>query len=229
LKETQDRWAISWSGGKDCTMALLKCLAERQKVSHLVTVMRSDGRSAQHRIPQAVLEAQAKALGMKLATAKMVFPTYLGFQASMNRTLEDLKKNDSVTGCVFGDIDAGWRKQSNERMCQRLGLKAYHPLWGLKEGEVVQDFINKGFKAMIIAINTRYMGEEWLGRYITKDTTRIFTEAGIDPGGERGEFHTIVTGGPIFRGEFHLTKRVVTNSSLMAKHLDLSYMELKTR
>jgi diphthamide synthase (EF-2-diphthine--ammonia ligase) len=47
------------------------------------------------------------------------------------------------------------------------------------------------------------MGEEWLGRKVNKEFLSDLLKVGtIDPCGERGEYHTYVTNGPLF------TKRI---------------------
>lgn len=221
----EEKLAISWSGGKDCTVALYRSLSRGLNVSHLLTVMRSDGRSAQHRIPQAVLEAQASSLGLSLASARLKFPSPRGFQLGVLEALQRLKEKEGITGCIFGDINVKWRRWTNEAICERAGIKAFHPLWGCKEEEVVEEFINRGFKAIIVAVNTRVMSDEWLGEPLNRETVNRLRAAGIDPTGEGGEFHTLVTGGPLFKGELLLTRKVVT-PSLVAKHLDLRYLRI---
>ncbi len=223
---SKEKWVVSWSGGKDCTVALYRGLRQGLNISHLLTVVRRDGRSTQHRIPWSVLEAQASSLDLRLAGAKLQLPSYRSYQASAFQGLQRLKQEEKITGCIFGDINAEWRRSTNESMCEKLGIKAHHPLWGNNEEEIVEEFINQGFGAMIIAVNSRFMGEEWLGKSLNKETLNLLKKAGLNPSGEGGQFHTIVTGGPLFKNKFRLTKRVV-NSSLLVKHLDLRYITME--
>jgi diphthamide synthase (EF-2-diphthine--ammonia ligase) len=44
------------------------------------------------------------------------------------------------------------------------------------------------------------MGEEWVGREVNKEfLSDLLKVSTIDPCGERGEYHTYVTNGPLFK------------------------------
>ncbi|MEM3441598.1 MAG: ATP-binding protein, partial [Candidatus Bathyarchaeia archaeon] len=87
-----------------------------------------------------------------------------------------------------------------DRICKEVGLTPVKPLWHLDTTQILQEFINAGFKAVLVRVKTELLGMEWLGREINQaffdDLRRLGT---VDPCGEHGEFHTFIKDGPIFR------------------------------
>ena len=63
--------------------------------------------------------------------------------------------------------------------------------------ELVLDFIDKGFKAITVCVNAKFLSKDFCGRIIDRDFINSLPE-GVDPCGENGEFHTFVFDGPIF-------------------------------
>ena len=99
---------------------------------------------------------------------------------------------------MFGDIEIDEHRQWVERVCAAVGLEAHLPLWQAPRAELLDEFLSLGFKATVVATRDKEMGKEYLGRTLDAALVREFEHLGIDPCGERGEYHTFVTGGPIF-------------------------------
>ena len=55
--------AISWSGGKDSMLALLRAREQGLDVQTFLTLLDPDGRSKSHGLPPALIAAQVRALG----------------------------------------------------------------------------------------------------------------------------------------------------------------------
>ena len=192
--------AISWSGGKDSALALHRALRQEHEPLFLLTMVNRDaGRSMSHGLDPALLRAQAQATGIPLVSREVTWESYEeGFKEAVSGL-----KAEGVLGVVFGDIDLVGHREWAERVCHEVGVVPLLPLWGGERRALLDELVESGFEAIIVAADADLLGEEWLGRRIDAtsidELARLGEERGIDPCGERGEFHTLVTFGPLFR------------------------------
>ncbi|RJX21564.1 MAG: hypothetical protein C4570_02415 [Ammonifex sp.] len=59
----------------------------------------------------------------------------------------------------------------------------------------------------IIAVKDGVLDNRFLGRTPDINAVREMEKAGVDPSGEGGEYHTVVTSGPIFSSPVRLEKK----------------------
>lgn len=189
------KYVVSWSGGKDSALAFHKAQSIGMKISHLFTVFSPDKFTMSHRIPRKVVQKQAEALGIPLVEGVATWETY---EREFKRVLSSLKKK-GVTGCIFGDIDIDDHIAWCRKVCTNIGLSTVHPLYGSIQEHLLNKFIELGFQALIIVVKQDKLGSEWLGKKLSKAAIREFKTLGISVGGEFGEYHTLVTNGPIFQ------------------------------
>jgi uncharacterized protein (TIGR00290 family) len=192
----------SWSGGKESCLACYKAILEGFEVSYLVSFVSEDGRVMGHGIGSELLGAQSKAVNIPIVQKRVSWETYEdGFRSVLYKL-----KYSGVKGAVFGDIaeipgHEGWIN----RVCNEIGLKPIKPLWDCEPEQVLNDFINAGFEAFVVSVKADTLGSEWLERRINKGFVRDLRElkrtkkSEIDICGELGEYHTMVTNGPLFK------------------------------
>ncbi|MCF8000533.1 MAG: diphthine--ammonia ligase [Halanaerobiales bacterium] len=193
----------SWSGGKDSALALYKAIQAEYKPKKLLNMLSEEGKkSRSHNLSLPVLEAQAEALNISLETRRTSWDNY---EETFIGALKDLHKEGIGTG-VFGDIDLEGHREWEEKVCKAANMEAYLPLWQIKREELLNEFIEEGFKTMIIVVNEEYLDEKYLGKIIDKELIKEFNEIGIDPSGENGEYHTVVLDGPIFNKKLEVNK-----------------------
>jgi len=188
----------AWSGGKDSCFACYKAVHEGYDVTHLLTMMADPNTSHFHTICSEMLDAQSEAIGIPIVKWITTPQTY---EQEFKKALLAIKAK-GVSGLVTGDVydialhEAGWL----DRICKEVGLKPVKPLWHNVTQQILRDFIAEGFKATVIRVKTDVLGMEWLGRETNKDFYKDLVEPDtVDPCGERGEFHTLVTDGPLFK------------------------------
>jgi len=186
---------VSWSGGKDSYLALLKARESGLEISTLVTFLNKEGWSMSHGVKREVLEKQAAALGLPLEAEPVTWEDYQNGFLRVTRRI----KQTGISGGVFGDINLPEHREWVEKMCGRVGMDAYLPLWGMDESEVVAELQRRGAHLFIVAIRSDLIEEKWLGREIDGEFGRMCERAGITPCGEKGEFHTLVVDGPLFQ------------------------------
>jgi diphthine-ammonia ligase len=197
----QHPFFCSWSGGKDSTLALHHALQERGKPRYLLTMMSEDGHgSRSHGLPRSLLEEQARRLGIPIVFRSASWAEY---ETVFSAALEDFRA-EGITDGVFGDIDIQDHRDWCLRVCGAQNIHARHPLWQRPRRELLEEFIALGFQATIIVTQAEKMGPEWLGRTIDTLAISEMEKLGIDPSGEFGEYHTVVTEGPIFQSRIAL-------------------------
>lgn len=192
----------SWSGGKDSCLALYHGIQREGVPKYLLTMMTEEGeRSRAHGLSQGVLRKQAESLGIPLITAATSWESYERVLRNSLATLRD----KGVEAGVFGDIDLLEHREWIEGVCQKEQIDPYFPLWNLGRVEVVREFVRLGFQAMIVAVQDGVLSKSFLGKSLTEELIDNMIRQGIDPAGEAGEYHTLVTAGPIFSGPLSVT------------------------
>ena len=186
---------VSWSGGKDCCLALYRALKAGFKVRYLFSMLGEDGlRSRGHGLSRSLLNAQSSALGIPIVYGRSSWETY---EEEFKRVAENLK-DAGIQGGVFGDINLEEHKEWVERVCGEIGIKAFEPLWNESYENLLRQFFGEGFTAVIVDVK-KIIGNEWVGRNFDYEFVEYLENQGADVFGENGEYHTFVTYGPIFK------------------------------
>jgi uncharacterized protein (TIGR00290 family) len=188
------RAAISWSGGKDSCAALQRT-RDAFDVVAMVTMFDEDAaRSRSHGLRPEVLAAHAGRLGLRQVIGRCTWATYdAGFAEALREVA-----SDGITHVIFGDIMFDEHRRWAERMCEAAGLAAVEPLWGASTTTLFHEWIASGADALIVTTRAALLDDRWLGRRLSADLLPLFEQLGVDPCGERGEYHTVVTNSPLF-------------------------------
>jgi uncharacterized protein (TIGR00290 family) len=187
---------VSWSGGKDSSLALYRAMRNGLKIASLFTMLGPDGSmSTSHGLTRDVLDVQAKAIGIPIVYGKASARDY---EMEFKRIIRYLKRG-GVEGGVFGDINLQEHREWIERVCSEVEAKPFLPVWREDYDKMLNEFFDYGFEAIIISARTALVDSEWIGQPFNKEFVRYLDSNGLDRLGERGEFHTLVTNGPIFR------------------------------
>jgi diphthine-ammonia ligase len=188
------RAAISWSGGKDSCAALHRTHADYDIVCMITMCDESAARSRSHGLRPEILDAQADRLGLRRIVGRCTWPTY---NAEFANALQRVKQ-DGVTHVIFGDILFPEHRQWAETMCGGAELSAVEPLFGSSTTDLFKEWTSSGADALIVTARAEHLDESWLGRPLRHEMLEEFERLGVDPCGERGEYHTAVTDSPLF-------------------------------
>ena len=190
---------LSWSGGKDSTLALREIQrAGKYQVCALLTTMTEEyDRISVHGVRRVLLEQQAKALGMSLEIA-YVPPSCTNddYERSFGQAMERCREQ-GITSVAAGDLFLEDVRAYREALAARHGLKAVFPLWGRDTTRLAHDFISAGFEAILTCVDTYALDKAFSGRAFDTWLLRDLPPH-VDPCGENGEFHTFVWRGPGF-------------------------------
>ncbi len=203
---------MNWSSGKDSALALYSVLQSGEyQVEKLFTSITADSEEvSMHGVPKELLELQSEKIGIPLKVVDL--PTNLSktaYDKKMKVEVSALKKQGLLYS-IFGDIFLEDLRKYREKQLSEAGIEAVFPLWKKNTRDLMQTFLDSGFKAIVVCTNSKYLDDEFCGRYIDRDFLNSLPE-GIDPCGENGEFHTFVFEGPIFseRINFRIGKKEI--------------------
>jgi len=196
-------YIASWSGGKDSCFACYEAICKDYDISYLVNFISQEyKRVSFHGTEAKLITLQAEAIDIPLLQKET---TRNGYEQEFKDAIRSLTPN-GINGMVFGDIYLQEHKDWVERVCRGLGIEAIEPLWGKEPEKTLLDFIDRGFEAIIVSAKSNLFNEEWIGRKADREFLRYLKENNIDVCGENGEYHTFVTGGPLFKKKIKIDK-----------------------
>jgi uncharacterized protein (TIGR00290 family) len=203
------RAIVSWSGGKDSSLALNKVLAESQDIQVLgllTTVTRDYDRISMHGVRRSLLKRQATSTTLPLF--EVFIPkssTNKTYEYEMISALTKLKNDLSVSAIIFGDLFLRDVREYREKLMSKIDLTCVFPLWGVDTKDLANRFLDLGFRAILCTVNPKMLDPSFCGREFDK---RLLSDLpdGVDPCGENGEFHTFVYDGPIFKSSISVTR-----------------------
>lgn len=190
---------VSWSSGKDSAFAL--CEARRLGLAEIVgvvtTVNERYDRVAMHGVRSDLLDRQIAAL--QLPAVKVLIPapcTNAIYEARMADACDAIKAS-GVQHLVFGDLFLQDIRAYRERNLAAIGMTPIFPLWGRDTRRLAAEMIESGIVARVVCLDPKQTPTTFAGRRF--DATLLNDiPAHVDPCGENGEFHTVVTEGPMF-------------------------------
>ncbi|GJM17272.1 MAG: hypothetical protein DHS20C13_25990 [Thermodesulfobacteriota bacterium] len=191
---------FSWSGGKDSSLALYEVKNSQVfDIVALITTVTSDyDRVSMHGLRTSLLEQQAEYLNIPLEKAFISKNTSNDeYESKFNEVILKYKES-GIRHVVFGDLFLQEIKKYREDLLRRIGMECVFPIWKRDTVELAKEFIDSGFKAITVCVDSNVLGEEFAGREFDEQFLNDLP-AGIDPCGENGEFHTFVYDGPIFK------------------------------
>jgi uncharacterized protein (TIGR00290 family) len=190
---------LSWSTGKDCAFALIE--AHRQGLADVVALLSTTNeafdRVAMHGTRNALLHAQASALGLPLIEVPLPWPcSNDAYEARMEAALTRVAAT-GATRMIFGDLFLEDVRTYREAKLAGSGIAPLFPLWGRPTAALAREMIAAGIEARLVTVDPAKLDPGFAGRCFDEALLAELPE-GIDPCGENGEFHTAVLGHPMF-------------------------------
>lgn len=192
---------VSWTGGKDGCFACYRAMEKGYKIARLLHFTNRKKRGS-HELNPGIIRAQSVATGIPL-----IQRDFFSYEEEFRKVILELREQgERIDGAVFGHIQT--HGSLVERICRDLDLEIVMPLWKMDSERLLADMIDAGFEIVIASTRADVLGEKWLGRIIDGAFPGEIRTLGVpvDPCGENGEFHTLVTDGPIFRKKIIITR-----------------------
>ena len=196
------RVVVSWSGGKDAAWTLHQLRGEHDVdvVGLLTTVNAEFQRVAMHGVRVELLRAQAVAAGLPLHEIHLPWPCgNERYEAAMADAITRIREAWKPTHVAFGDLFLEDIRAYREERMRGTGLQPLFPLWLRPTEELAETMMAAGLRTRIVCLDPKHLPRELAGRLLDRELLATLP-AGVDPCGERGEFHTFVTEGPMLGG-----------------------------
>jgi diphthine-ammonia ligase len=166
------------------------------KISHLVNFISKEfQRVSFHGTEARLIQLQSETIGIPLLQKET---TWEGYEEEFRETVRNLLPS-GLEGMVFGDIYLQEHRDWVEKVCGGLGIQAIEPLWGKNPRDILSSFMDYGFEAVVVAAQAEPIDENWIGRRVDEAFIGYLKAKRIDLCGENGEYHTLVTNGPVFQ------------------------------
>jgi uncharacterized protein (TIGR00290 family) len=188
---------IAWSGGKDSVLAL-HAIHNTIQIEALITTVNDDDRIAMHGINKNLILQQAQSIGYPMIEVRI--PQNCSndqYETKMAEVLQQYRESE-VESVIFGDLFLEDIRAYRETFLNRIGMKGIFPLWKKDTTTLAKQFIDSGFRAIIICVDTQTLAKEFAGRDFDYELLNSLPPH-VDACGENGEFHTFVYDGPIFK------------------------------
>ena len=193
---------VSWSSGKDSPLALERLLADpRVRVTGLLTTVSPQyDRVSIHGVRRSIVRRQAELLGFPITEVELPpSPSNDSYEAAFAAALAGLRAaQPDLKTVAFGDLFLEEVREYRQRLLGRLGWTGRYPLWGEPTAALAEYFIDRGYRAALTCVDTTQLDASFAGREFDRELL-LDLPAGVDPCGERGEFHTCTYAGPLFR------------------------------
>ena len=195
-----NRAIMSWSGGKDSSMALYyaRKREDLKVIALLTTVTEGYDRISMHGVRRILLEQQADSIGIPV---EKVYITQKASNEEWEAKMREILlryKNQGITSVVIGDIFLEDLRKYREEKLSEVDLTGIFPVWKRDTAELARTFIDLGFKAILTCVDSQILPKEFAGRLFDHQLLADLPK-NVDPCGENGEFHSFVFDGPIFR------------------------------
>jgi len=198
---------LAWSGGKDSALALYELQKDKtvEVVGLLTTITKDYDRVSMHGLRRALLEQQAEALGLPVEIVSISKAASNKEYDNSMRRVNERYKTAGIKALAFGDLFLEDIRKYREKNLAEVGLTGLFPLWKKDTVELASRFIELGFKAVTTCVDSQALGREFVGREFDAGFLRDLPP-GIDPCGEKGEFHTFVHEGPVLSKKIRFKK-----------------------
>ncbi len=194
----KEKIIMSWSGGKDSSFALHELLnSGKYNVKYLLTnIYKPNKRVSMHGVPEDLIDAQAKSIGIPLVKLYIEEKTHNEYESKMKALLLELKQ-EGINKVAFGDIFLEDLKEYRENKLKEVEMEGLFPLWKRNTSRLSKEFIERGFKTHVCSIDTSKIPQNLVGIDYSSDFLSQLPN-NIDPCGENGEFHSYCYDGPIY-------------------------------
>jgi uncharacterized protein (TIGR00290 family) len=198
---------LSWSSGKDSAWALheLQQTSRDFEVTALLTTVNRDARRvAMHAVREELLEAQAAAAGLPLVKVPIPSPcSNAAYEEAMAAAMAQARAQN-IFHVAFGDLFLEDIRRYREEKLQAVGMTPLFPVWGRDTTQLAREMVAGGLRAYLTCVDPRQLDRRFAGRVF--DASLLYElPAGVDPCGERGEFHSCVVAGPMFSAPLAVT------------------------
>ncbi|MBI4983651.1 diphthine--ammonia ligase [Candidatus Woesearchaeota archaeon] len=224
---------VLFSSGKDSTYAALIMQRQNYELSCLITVKSENKDSYMFHTPTIDLaQLQAKAMGLPLVMHHTKGEKEVELR-DLEWALREAKEKYHINGVVAGALFSTYQRDRIEKVCDRLGLKIFSPLWHKPQEQEMQELLSNGFKFIFTGVAAEGLDKSWLNKVITKEDVetlkKLKDRLGINIAGEGGETESLVLDCPLFKKKLVIKKAEVFEESRNVARLVVKNAKLENK
>jgi len=200
--------ALLLSGGKDSVYAGYLTKKYNHEISCAISILSQNKESYMFHTPsieKTKLQASVMNIPLIIQRTKGKKESEL---KDLERAIKFAIKKHKIKGVVTGAIQSVYQASRIQKICNKLKIECFNPLWQKDEIEYLNELIKNKFKIIITAVAAYPLDEKWLGKEINKkfieEVKKLKEKYKIHPAGEGGEFETFVLNCPLFKKELKI-------------------------
>lgn len=207
--------AVLFSGGKDSVYSVYLAKKEGYEISCLISIVSENPESFMFHTPSIEkTKKQAEVMGIPLIVQKTKGKKEEELK-DLEKAIKSAVKKYKIEGVVSGAIQSVYQSSRIQRICGKLDLECFNPLWQKNESEYLDELIKNKFKVILTGVFAYPLNKSWLGRKINKDFIKeiksLNEKYGIHLAGEGGEFETFVLNCPLFERELRIKGKKISS------------------
>jgi len=215
---------VLFSGGKDSTLALDYAL-RFSEVECLVSIASKNPESFMFHTPNMkFVSAQAESMDLPLIMRETEGVKEEELH-DLEKALREVKGKFSVEGVVTGALASAYQASRIQKICSKLKLECFNPLWQKNQWELLQELQERKIKAVVAAAFApglkEFLGKPIDGKFIS-GIKKIAEKTGINPAGEGGEFESFTLDAPFFRKRLEIAR-----SRIVVKGREAAVLEIQ--
>ena len=206
----KDKIGMAVSGGKDSTYAAYLAKKQGYEISCLISVESENKDSFMFHTPAIQqTKKQAQAMGLPLVTVKTKGEKEKELK-DLEKAIKKAKQEHKIEGVVTGAVESVYQATRIQKICNKLSLECFNPLWQKNQKELIEELIKEKFEVIIVGVAAYPLDEKFLGRKIDKkfiqEIRKINEKYKINPAGEGGEYESFVLNCPLFKKALKIKK-----------------------
>ncbi len=203
---------VLWSGGKDSAYAAFMAKKENYELSCLISLIPKNKDSYMFH-PSKSSDILKQALSMNIP---VIFQKTKGKKEielkDLEKAIKKAKSKYKIKGIVTGAITSVYQATRIQKICDKIGLECFNPLWQKDQSKHLHDLLKDNFKMIITKVSAHGLNNDFVGKKLDKEMRDILLALSkkyhINSAGEGGEYETFVINCPLFRHEITKNKTI---------------------
>ena len=208
--------AVLFSGGKDSTLAAYLAKKEGYEISCLISIISKNPDSYMFHTPSiSKVKKQAEVMNLPLII-KETEGKKEDELIDLENVIKKVKNDYSIDCIVTGAVESVYQASRIQKICEKLKLSCFNPLWEKDQIELLHDLIKNNFKVVIVGVAAYPLDKKWLGKKLNnsyiKEIKTLYEKYKINPAGEGGEYESFVLNCPLFKKGLKIIKKQISGS-----------------
>ena len=209
--------AILFSGGKDSCYSAYLARKKAYELSCLISIFSKNKESYMFHTPSIKqVKKQAEVMEIPLLIKKTKGKKEEELK-DLEKAIKKAKEKYNIDTIVTGALHSVYQASRIQKICDKLNLKCFNPLWQKNEIKYLEELIKNKFQIIITAVAAYPLDKSWLGRKIDKkfisDVKELQKKYKIHPAGEGGEFETFVLNCPLFKKPLKIKNQKISGEN----------------